>query len=104
MAQNASPPAFEVASVKPNTSGTVQRCGGPQPGPLSCDSNVTLRQLIQMAYSQQAFDRREISGGPDWIDSGRFDVEAKIDDGQAGISEDCICRIARALLDSRTRW
>ncbi len=83
VAQNASPPAFEVASVKPNTSGTVQRGGGPQPGRF-VRSNVTLRQLIQMAYSQQAFDRREISGGPDWIDSERFDVEAKIDDGQAG--------------------
>ena len=83
VAQNASPPAFEVASVKPNKSGTVQRGGGPQPGRF-VRSNVTLRQLIQMAYSQQAFDRREISGGPDWIDSERFDVEAKIDDGQAG--------------------
>lgn len=83
VAQNASPPAFEVASVKPNTSGPVQRGGGPQPGRF-VRTNVTLRQLIQMAYSQQAFDRREISGGPDWIDSERFDIEAKIDDGQAG--------------------
>ena len=83
VAQNASPPAFEVASVKPNTSGPVQRGGGPQPGRF-VRTNVTLRQLIQMAYSQQAFDRREISGGPEWIDSERFDIEAKIDDGQAG--------------------
>jgi uncharacterized protein (TIGR03435 family) len=83
VAQDTMPPAFEVASVKPNNSGTTRRGGGPQPGRF-VQTNVTLRQLIQMAYSQQAFDRREIAGGPDWIDSERFDIEAKIDDGLAG--------------------
>jgi uncharacterized protein (TIGR03435 family) len=82
-AQDAKPPAFEVASVKPNKSVDGRRGGVIQPGRF-VRTNVTLRQLIQMAYSQQAFDRREIAGGPSWIDSDRFDIEAKFEDGLAG--------------------
>jgi uncharacterized protein (TIGR03435 family) len=76
-------PAFEGATVKPNKSGAVQRGGRPQPDRF-VRTNVTLRELIQMAYSQQAFDRREISGGPTWIDSERFDIEGRFPDGLAG--------------------
>jgi uncharacterized protein (TIGR03435 family) len=35
-----------------------------------------LRGLIQTAYQRHAFDRREIEGGPAWIDSERFDLMA----------------------------
>jgi uncharacterized protein (TIGR03435 family) len=79
-------PAFEVASVKPNKSGTTERGGGPQPGRF-VRTNVTLRRLIQMAYSQRAFDRREIAGGPSWIDSERFDIEARFGDSAGNLGK-----------------
>jgi uncharacterized protein (TIGR03435 family) len=70
--------AFEVASVKPNKSGDGTRGRVDlQPGGRLTATNVTLRQLIQSAYQRHAFDRLEISGGPPWIDSDRFDIVAK---------------------------
>jgi uncharacterized protein (TIGR03435 family) len=67
-------PEFEVASVKLNTDG-AQRVfvGQKSPGTFSAD-NVSLRALIQEAYTVRAF---QIFGGPNWIDSDRFDVTAK---------------------------
>ena len=66
-------PSFEVASVKPNTSGDgFMRIGGP-PGRFNA-TNVPLRQLIQMAYQIQPF---QLEGGPGWIGTDRFDIVAK---------------------------
>jgi uncharacterized protein (TIGR03435 family) len=67
-------PSFEVASVKPNTSGDgFVRVGGP-PGRFSA-TNVPLRMLIQMAYQVQPF---QLEGGPGWIGTDRFDIVAKV--------------------------
>jgi len=86
LAQGAQPPAFEVASIKETTSDSPVRGGAPQPGRF-LRTSVTLRQLIQTAYSRRAFDQREISGGPSWIDSARFDVEGKFgDNGEPGLA------------------
>ena len=38
---------------------------------------VTLQKLVQMAYHLQD---SQISGGPDWLYSAKFDIEAKFDD------------------------
>jgi uncharacterized protein (TIGR03435 family) len=38
---------------------------------------VTLQKLIQMAYHLQD---SQISGGPDWLYSAKFDIEAKLED------------------------
>jgi uncharacterized protein (TIGR03435 family) len=68
-------PAFDVASVKPNKSGPgLVRIGSFQ-GRFSA-TNVTLRMLLRNAYGLQDF---RMSGGPSWIDSERFDIEAKAD-------------------------
>jgi uncharacterized protein (TIGR03435 family) len=64
--------AFDVASVKPNTSVDTRRGGALQPGRLS-QTNVTLLQLIQQVYSGQ------IVGAPGWIGVDRFDIDAKGD-------------------------
>lgn len=40
-------------------------------------SNVTLKQLIDAAYRRSTFDSREITGGPEWIGSARYDVVAR---------------------------
>lgn len=81
-AASAAGPPFEAVSIKPNTSGDASRgCCQLQPGGQLTATNVTLRQLIQFAYQRHGFDRREVSGGPAWIDSQRFDVVAKATDG-----------------------
>jgi uncharacterized protein (TIGR03435 family) len=40
-------------------------------------TNVTLRELIAFAYQRHGFDEREVTGGPPWVDSDRFDMVAR---------------------------
>ena len=42
---------------------------------------VTLKKLIGLAYQRNAFDQREAVGGPDWIDTDRFDVVVQAEAG-----------------------
>lgn len=65
--------AFEVASVKPNTSGDGRGMLGMQPGGRFTATNVALRMLIREAYQLQDF---QLIGGPGWIASDRFDFVA----------------------------
>jgi uncharacterized protein (TIGR03435 family) len=67
-------PSFEVASVKPNTSaGPNQiRVGMPGNGRFNI-TNMPLAELIRFAYELQPF---QLTGGPDWVNSQRFDVTA----------------------------
>ena len=65
--------AFDVASVRENTSGSEQGFLLPQGGQLTAQ-NYRLRTLIQFAYRVQPF---ELVGGPGWIDTARFDIAAK---------------------------
>jgi len=75
---------FEVASVKPaapQTDGRIMvRMGGgpgtPDPGQLNY-SNVSLKQVISNAYNVKAY---QVSG-PDWLDSQRYDIIAKVPEG-----------------------
>jgi bla regulator protein blaR1 len=70
-------PAFEVASIKPNSSGDGRVMMQTQPGRFMA-TNITLRLLIRNAYQLQDF---QITGGPGWIASERFDINAKMPDG-----------------------
>src|SRR5687767_15858605 len=70
--------AFTTASVRPNTSGTTGRGAMRlQPGGGFSATNATVRELIEYAYQRHAFDRREVLGGPAWLDTDRFDVVAR---------------------------
>jgi len=79
-AQTAVQPAFDVASIKLNTSGDWRKSIGPGPGGRFLATNQTLRELLPFAYGlpQMAAGIR-IVGGPSWIDTDRFDVVAKAD-------------------------
>ena len=66
---------FEVASIKRNVSGDLSRAMRPGIGRLSI-SNMTPRDLLMVAYQVRDF---QISGGPSWIDSENYDIEAKTD-------------------------
>jgi bla regulator protein blaR1 len=75
--QPAPPPGFDVASIKPSPPGTPDRLPRISPGRVEI-FNSTLKELIRLAYSRFAFDTREITGGPSWIDSERFDIAATL--------------------------
>src|SRR5918999_3065132 len=81
-AARAQSPAFDSVSVTPNTSGASTRSLFrlmPDGGVRAV--NVTPLDLIQSAYQRHAFDRRQIEGGPAWIHTDRFDVEARASGG-----------------------
>ena len=77
-AAQAGDPVFEVASVKANKSGDNRIGIGFQPGGRFKATNVPLRELISAAYgTPQPLPAFQISGGPKWIESERFDIVAK---------------------------
>ncbi len=76
---------FEVASIKPSAlpgRGMIRL--GLQGGPGSGDPGrvtytfSTIRDLMVDAYSVK---RYQVSGGPNWLDSERFDIVAKVPEG-----------------------
>ncbi len=71
-------PSFASASVKPSSGAPAAARGiRLRPGGQLSAKAVTLRELIEFAYRRHAHDRREVTGGPTWIDSARFDVVAE---------------------------
>ncbi len=73
LGQTPAAPAFEVASVKVSKA---------PPGGSDSDStvgsirmrNFTLRRCIQLAYNVK---ESQVLGGPKWLDSDRYDIDAK---------------------------
>jgi uncharacterized protein (TIGR03435 family) len=77
-AQPAGRLSFEVASVKPTRSQDFRNSGikGQAAGRLTI-TNVPLYRIILAAYHiKAAFNTPRLSGGPDWIRSEGFDIEA----------------------------
>jgi uncharacterized protein (TIGR03435 family) len=67
------PDRFEVISIKPNLSGLDQSTGINILGSRIRGENLRLRTLILQAYGLLDF---QIVGGPRWVASERFDIEA----------------------------
>jgi uncharacterized protein (TIGR03435 family) len=68
-------PAFDVASVKANKSGTgVDRIRNE--GGVLFIQNVSLKRLIAMAYDIPEYQQYLFSG-PDWLDSEDYDIQAR---------------------------
>jgi uncharacterized protein (TIGR03435 family) len=74
--QSEAPLAFEVASVKPNDSGSGSSHTNGTTGQLTI-TNRSLKDLIEMAYSVHDFQ----IVGPEWLGSVKFDIVAKIPAG-----------------------
>jgi uncharacterized protein (TIGR03435 family) len=70
-------PQFEVATIRPNKSGESGASLGPRPGGRLNGTNQTVRNLIRNAFNLQPY---QMIGGPDWMDSDRFDIVAKAAD------------------------
>src|SRR5580700_6209169 len=89
------PPKYEVASIKPNTDNDFRFAFRIEPsGPLAA-TGITLKRLMMTAYNVQGF---RIVGGPDWVASRRWDLQAKHDDVA---SPDQIREMLRTLLAER---
>jgi uncharacterized protein (TIGR03435 family) len=71
---HAAPLTFEVASIKPSSADDHRTAIQFQPGGGFRASGVTLKMLIAQAYDVREF---QISGGPNWIGSERFDITAR---------------------------
>jgi len=89
-------PQFEVSSVRPvppdapnNSSGITTKTG------RIMANNVTLKRCIMGSY---AVGQNEIQGGPDWIDTDRFEITATAP-GAAGGSD--LMAMLRTLLADR---
>jgi uncharacterized protein (TIGR03435 family) len=69
-----SPPAFEVASIKPNTSGEGYTFFQSPPGGLVRLTNITLRDLIAEAYGiERTLRRFALTAGPAALLSTRYE-------------------------------
>jgi hypothetical protein len=88
-------PKFEVAAIKPSQSRDLSGSLNVNPsGPVNV-TNFPVLVLIQFSYS---VTRHEISGGPSWLESERFDIVGKPDiEGAPDMSQPRVtaCRIAR---------
>jgi uncharacterized protein (TIGR03435 family) len=69
-----SPPEFEVASLKPNTSGNRGFSIIPAPGGKLDATNIALKRLIAVAYSVTDF---QIFSDVPWLESERYDMQAR---------------------------
>ena len=72
-------PSFEVASVRQNLSND-RRTFAVQPGGRLAVKNVAVKDLIAAAFDLAdigALIPDRVLGGPDWIDSERYDIAAK---------------------------
>src|SRR5712671_4554447 len=73
-ALRAQAPVFEVASIQPSAPGQSVTSSNPGPGGTLTIKNYTLKSLLMFAYDVFDF---QISGGPGWIASDRYDIVAK---------------------------
>jgi uncharacterized protein (TIGR03435 family) len=99
--QAASSTRFEIVSIKPNSEGGADAQGFGDirmlPGGRMIAEKVLLRYFIQNAYGLKPF---QLSGGPGWIDSAHYDIDAKA----AGDANGAEMRLMmQALLEDRFR-
>lgn len=75
---------FEVASIKPSNADPGSNSGLRTAHGRLDASNVTLKRCIMGAYG---VGPHEISGGPDWLDTDRFEISAKSPQSSDGDEE-----------------
>jgi len=87
-------PEFEVASVRPSKNNAAPPAVRITPGRLTVQ-NMTLRRLIFVAYRIRDF---QISNGPGWINSEKYDIDAKTDGANGA---DAMLLMLQATLEAR---
>ena len=91
----AEPPQYEVASIKPNAAPDSPFAFRIQPDGALAATGITLKRLMMTAYNVQDF---RITGGPDWVSSRRWDLQAK---PNRAASPDQVRQMLRTLLEDR---
>jgi uncharacterized protein (TIGR03435 family) len=94
--QTAGKPAFEVASIKPSDPNPSNRIfvGMKADADRVLYTNITLKDCVRAAYRVRDFQIQ----GPDWMNSARFDINAKL---PAGASVEQIPEMLQNLLTER---
>jgi uncharacterized protein (TIGR03435 family) len=78
-------PQFEVATIKPSQSRNPGGSFNVNPSGLVNVTSFPVMVLIQFSYN---VPRRQISGGPSWLESDRFDIVGKPDmEGTPNLSQ-----------------
>ncbi len=87
-------PSFEVATIKPNHSGSgfasfaVPEIAAPRDRFIA--TNTTIKGLILWAWAPgttRPLPEDQVVGGPSWINSDRFDIDAKLESSQIAALE-----------------
>jgi uncharacterized protein (TIGR03435 family) len=91
----AQPLAFDAASVKPNKLDDRIVTIDIGPGGRFAARGYTLKLLIQQAYEIKGF---QVLGGPGWLDTDRYDVQAR---GRASATRHEVNLMLRKLLADR---
>jgi uncharacterized protein (TIGR03435 family) len=97
----AQPPAFEVASVKRNTSVESRQNARFLPGGRIEITNMPLRTLIRVAFGSTG---TQITGGPGWVASDGYDIVAKVAGQEIDVSNGPppqLLAMLRSLLEER---
>jgi len=89
------PPVFETASIKPSDPTDPASSWNMNPGRLTVH-NMSLKKLVMAAYEVKEF---QVTGGPKWFDSDRFDIAAKLEstDEKSARSREGAVRVRRAM-------
>jgi uncharacterized protein (TIGR03435 family) len=91
-------PVFEAAAIKPSESTYSNSGWHSSTGQITIE-NMTLRQLVGLAYSVKPY---QITGGPKWQDGDRWVIVARLEDGVKNDRGDGPMRLAlRSLLADR---
>jgi uncharacterized protein (TIGR03435 family) len=98
-------PSFEVISIKPSAPNPGGARGGGARGNRYTMSAATLRTLLQSAYQRISpgtpASQLQIVGGPNWIDSDRYDIQATVDCGGGVLSRDQVQLMVQSMLEDR---
>ena len=94
-AQTNARPEFEVASIKPSAPDARGTFIRPSPSGLLNITNMSVQELIMLGWRVQPF---QISGGPGWLGSARYDISAK---AQTAFKPGDLALLVQSLLEDR---
>jgi len=99
---SAQTPAFEVASIRPSTSGADGGSIGRR-GDTFVATNVPLTALLGYAYSppNAPLLKEQIAGAPDWAGTDRFEIQAKLSGDTPTATVEQTKQMLQSLLEER---
>jgi uncharacterized protein (TIGR03435 family) len=95
--------SFDVVSIKPSAPGNGQRGSSGPRGDRLVMSRTTLKSLLQTAYPAAPGTNRQLDiiGGPPWLDTDMFDIEAKADCSNGPIDRARYALMIQSMLEDR---